>query len=67
MALFFGLRPCKGKVNFDDIHITTASEKPVKTPFAWYTQVVILTTNCIYRCPSAVRLPNHRSCYVDSR
>ncbi len=26
MALFFGLRPCKGKVYFDDIHITTASE-----------------------------------------
>ncbi len=26
MALFFGLLPCKGKVNFDDIHITTASE-----------------------------------------
>jgi hypothetical protein len=26
MALFFGLRPCKGKVDFDDIHITTASE-----------------------------------------
>jgi hypothetical protein len=26
MALFLGLLPCKGKVNFDDIHITTASE-----------------------------------------
>jgi hypothetical protein len=25
MALFFGLLPCRGKVNFDDIHITTAS------------------------------------------
>jgi hypothetical protein len=24
MALFFGLLPCKGKVNFDDINITTA-------------------------------------------
>jgi len=26
MALFFGLTPCKGRVNFDDIQITTASE-----------------------------------------
>jgi hypothetical protein len=26
MALFFGLLPCRGKVNFDDIHITTAGE-----------------------------------------
>jgi hypothetical protein len=26
MALFFGLLPCRGKVNFDEIHITTASE-----------------------------------------
>jgi hypothetical protein len=26
MALFFGLLPCRGKVNFDNIHITTASE-----------------------------------------
>jgi hypothetical protein len=27
MALFVGLLPCKGQVNFDDIDITTASEK----------------------------------------
>jgi hypothetical protein len=27
MALFFGLTPCKGTVNFDDIHITTASDE----------------------------------------
>jgi hypothetical protein len=27
MALFFGLLPCQGKVNFDDIRITTASEE----------------------------------------
>ena len=27
MALFFGLRLCKGKVQFDDISITTASEE----------------------------------------
>ncbi len=26
MALFFGLVPCKGKVNFDDVRIATASE-----------------------------------------
>ena len=26
MALFFGLRPCKGTVNFDDINIKTADE-----------------------------------------
>jgi hypothetical protein len=26
MALFLGLTPCKGQVNFDDINITTASE-----------------------------------------
>jgi len=27
MALFLGLTPCKGQVNFDDINITTASEE----------------------------------------
>jgi hypothetical protein len=27
MALFMGLRPCKGIVNFDDVRITTASER----------------------------------------
>ena len=27
MALFMGLTPCKGQVNFDDINITTANEK----------------------------------------
>ena len=33
MALFFGLLPCKGEVNFDDIHITTASEpEPIARP-----------------------------------
>ena len=26
MALFFGLRPCQGEVNFDDINIRTANE-----------------------------------------
>jgi hypothetical protein len=26
MALFMGLRPCRGVVNFDDIDVTTASE-----------------------------------------
>jgi len=26
MALFFGIRPCKGKLDFDDINIKTASE-----------------------------------------
>ena len=26
MALFMGLLPCKGQVNFDDINISTASE-----------------------------------------
>ena len=25
MALFMGLTPCKGQVNFDDINITTAN------------------------------------------
>jgi hypothetical protein len=28
MALFFGLRPCKGEVDFDDINIRTADEGP---------------------------------------
>ena len=28
MSLFFGLRPCKGEVDFDDININTASEGP---------------------------------------
>jgi len=27
MALFLGMRPCKGKVNYDDININTASEE----------------------------------------
>jgi hypothetical protein len=34
MALFFGLRPCKGKVDFDDINIRTASEGPGVTEAA---------------------------------
>lgn len=28
MALFFGLRPCKGRVSFDAIEIATASQRP---------------------------------------
>ena len=31
MALFLGLTPCKGRVNFDDIQITTASEGAVRS------------------------------------
>jgi hypothetical protein len=28
MALFLGVRPCKGKVNFDNINIKTANATP---------------------------------------
>jgi hypothetical protein len=51
MALFFGLLPCKGKVDFDDIEIHTASEAsaalapeilPPRLPLARFKQTVFV-------------------------
>ena len=36
MALFLGLLPCKGQVNFDDINISTASERQGRFPRTFF-------------------------------
>jgi hypothetical protein len=51
MALFFGIRPCKGKLDFDDVNIKTASEAapamasetlPPRTPIARFRNVFFI-------------------------
>ena len=50
MALFVGMTPCKGQVNFDDVNITTASEDravgadilPPRTPLQRFKETVLI-------------------------